>query len=196
MATIKTLTSVTFTLTGGNTVTIEEPLARRAFDDFLNGRPIYGETAVYSPSAVVMATPTYADDEVDMTDDSCLGSSGCDGDFKLITPQGSFCVSASDIIGCDEFDGNIYPFALLEGAVLTDGDTYTSNLSPSNTYLVEDGKLSISGFALLENVGTGVRVYFTFAQGSSCDEKVEQVKNALPQYPTVISYDGGSPGPK
>ena len=196
MATIKTLTSVAFTLTGGNTVTIEEPLARRAFDDFLNGRPIYGEGTIYAPSAVVMATPTYAEDEVDMTDDFCLGSSGCDGDFKLRTPQGSFCINASDITGCDEYDEELFPSALLEGAVLTDGDAYTSNVSPTS-YYVGDGKLAVHGLAFFENVGSGVRVYFAFAEGSSCDEKAEQVKSMLTEHAVEVYYGGGGgPGPK
>lgn len=182
-------------------VTFTGASALKAYNGFVNGRPFMATANGTSDPEVWWNSTAYThmrvtreSTDIDMTDNSCGASGNCDGDFKLTTPQGSFCINASDITGCDEYDEELFPFALLEGAVLTDGDTYTSNLSPSNTYYVGDGILAVHGFAFLKNVGSGVRVYFAFAEGSSCDEKVEQVKNALTQQGVEVSY-GGEPGP-
>lgn len=124
MATKTKITSVTFTLTNGNEVTITTPIAYRAWENFLSGRPIEDNDGnVYSPSAVLVAVPTKEDESVDMTDTSCT-SGGGDVLFYLPLTETTGVNVTSDMITCAEVEGVYFAYVIVPNTTLVVGINY------------------------------------------------------------------------
>lgn len=203
MATKTIIASATFTLVNGTDIAFSDSEAVKAVGQYDHYQNIHAtdDNSVeqrFPITAIASVSVTTDTETVDMTDNSCIGGGGCDGEIKLITPQGSFCINASDITSCDEFDG-VVPFGFFAGAVLTNGDYYQAD--GAEAVAVMNDVVAVTDDISLANSDGGVRIYFFFADGESCDEKIEIVVDEFAGNSFVISYTttpgpGPGPGPK
>lgn len=130
MATItkESVTSLNVTLVNGDTVSIEEN-AVRAYNDFLNGRTVEDDEQHFYPvSAILSVSPIWGEDEIDMTDNSCVESASGDVVFRFELSKGSYVNVTKDMLECQDTGGGYMGGFFIPNAQLPAGESYDASV--------------------------------------------------------------------